>query len=943
MLPSERWPVLDGQARAALRSITDREPVSAMLYRQTRLESVLVALGAVNRLDRSFRLHAGRFPRACTPTRCEVLQVGDSRAPSLPGLPRVGTGSPVSGSPIAELFRRETSRGPVVLVAEGVEGAAALPRFESSFRAYIWRVPLSEADLRFRHLDDFSSRVTRATSTLRGRSSLFDLTAPIEALKVVREAAHISGRRLLIVGGECAALVLAFAFLVASRLRPDAAAVRRRLALLGASRWQALLVSTAERAAIASAATIAGWALGGAASASVLARRLGRPATEIFEDSVLSREGVALIGALSLVATIVMLAALGPSRVRVRGRHVSIADVIAGGAIAAIALAFARGDVDPEALAEDEGTGFVLLVLPGLFTLAAAIAFARILPSALRLLGRLGRESTVPFRLAGLSLVRNPGAAIAVAAVLLASVAFAFFAESYRSTLVGSQRDQAAFAVPFDFTLREGMTGRRLPAGALPIPSRYDAAAVIRLSGEARTANGTTGLTLLGIPTRSLPDLPARRDDFSREPLDELVARIRPNRRVELKGPSLPPDARELRLPAAIRGDRVALVAHIRTAQGGFVAVDLGEAEGGKQMLRTALPAAARGGTLAALSVGFAAEEAFIASHRAAEDEAAPEVFSIGALTLGRPRVLGARGERPLQNDYRDWTGPRGSPAKRADSVVVRYVLTRSVGFLLRPRQPTDGRAIPVLASPRLAASVDATGVLPLTVRGESVNATVVGTARWFPSAGAEFVVADESWLETVLNAQAPGLGVPTELWIHAPPEAETALRRPPLDQLELVSRQRVEAQLRGDPLARGTLALLSVTAIIALGLALIGLALTIVTDLRDESGQFFDLEAQGADPAMLRRHLQLRASTVALAGLLAGLLTGGVLSRIVVDVVTVGANATSPLPPLRLELDWLVVGAALACYAALSLAIIAFVTRSAFREPAPEEGRWGR
>jgi hypothetical protein len=860
-------------------------------------------------------------------------------------LRRVGSGSSAPGSPVADLFRVRRNRGPrsVVFVAEGVGSVAELPRFQSDFRTYVWSVPLSEADLRFRQLDDLSSRVTRATSMLRSQSSLFGVTAPIEALKGVSEAARISGRRLLIVGGECAALVLAFAFLVASRLRPDAAAARRRLAWLGATRWQTLVVLTTERAAVASVATVTGWALGGAASAALLAAKLGRPTSEAFEDSLFSPDGVALMLALSLVATIVMLAALGPSRVGLRGRHASVADFIAVGAVAAIVLAFARGDADAEALSEDEGTGFVLLVLPGLFTLAAAIAFARILPSALHLLGGLARGSTLSFRLTELSLVRNPGAAVAVAAVLLASVAFAFFAESYRSTLSGSQRDQAAFAVPFDFTLQEGMTGRRLTAGAVTIPPRYDAAPVIRLSGEARTATGRVAPTVLGVPTRSLRDLPGWRDDFSRDSLEELAARIKPQRPLELQGPRLPQHARELGLPAAVRGDRVALFAHIRTPHGGFVTVDLGVAEGPEQVPRGRLPAAARGGTLAALTVGFAPEEAFMASHRAAEDEAAPEVFSIGVLRLGAPRVLGAQGERPLPNDYRDWTGPGGKPPDRADSVSVRYVLTRGVRFQLRPRQPTDGRAIPVLASPDVADSAAETGILPLTVRGESVNAKVVGTARWFPSARADFVVADEGWLETTLNAQAPGLGLPTELWVHAPPGAEGALRRAPLDRLELISRERVEEELRADPLARGTLGLLSVTAIVALGLALVGLALMIVTDLRDESGELFDLEAQGADPAMLRRHVQLRASTVALAGLLGGLVTGGVLSRLVVDVVTVGANATSPIPPLRLEWDWLVLGAGLACYAALSLAIIALVARPAFREPVPGDDRWAR
>ena len=49
--------------------------------------------------------------------------------------------------------------------------------------------------------------------------------------------------------------------------------------------------------------------------------------------------------------------------------------------------------------------------------------------------------------------------------------------------------------------------------------------------------------------------------------------------------------------------------------------------------------------------------------------------------------------------------------------------------------------------------------------------------------------------------------------------------------------------------------------------LAAVGLLLTVVGDLRDESGELYDLEAQGATPRDLRRHVLLRAAIVAVLG----------------------------------------------------------------------------
>jgi hypothetical protein len=192
-------------------------------------------------------------------------------------------------------------------------------------------------------------------------------------------------------------------------------------------------------------------------------------------------------------------------------------------------------------------------------------------------------------------------------------------------------------------------------------------------------------------------------------------------------------------------------------------------------------------------------------------------------------------------------------------------------------------------------------------------------------------VVADLSTVANKLNAQSPGLGVIDEMWIDGAVPPET-LRRAPFDVLHADSRTELEARLRADPLSRGALLTLAGTALVALLLAVVGLLLGLVSDLRDENGELRDLEAQGATPADLRRHLRLRTLVVAAAGLIGGLVTGLVLSALVTDLVTLTANAGAPQPPLRLVFDLPLVLLGVLVYALLAWATVVLATHAAFR-----------
>jgi len=136
----------------------------------------------------------------------------------------------------------------------------------------------------------------------------------------------------------------------------------------------------------------------------------------------------------------------------------------------------------------------------------------------------------------------------------------------------------------------------------------------------------------------------------------------------------------------------------------------------------------------------------------------------------------------------------------------------------------------------------------------------------------------------------------------------------------------------RRSTLARGTLYTLVGAAVVALALALLGLLLGVVSDLRDERGELFDLEAQGAQPATLRSHLRLRSAFVAAAGVLGGIATGAILVVLIVALVTLTAGAGAAQPPLLLGVDWPLLLAGLVTYALLAAALVGLATRRAFR-----------
>jgi hypothetical protein len=278
----------------------------------------------------------------------------------------------------------------------------------------------------------------------------------------------------------------------------------------------------------------------------------------------------------------------------------------------------------------------------------------------------------------------------------------------------------------------------------------------------------------------------------------------------------------------------------------------------------------------------------------------------------------------------------------------VRFAFQDTGGtLLLRPRQPTDGRALPVVVSPDLAAAAGGRGSrIVLDFQDVQVPAVIRATAKRFPGIAADagsFAIADGTSLSTAVDADAPGEGTPGEVWIATdrPAVAGRALGRPPFSSLVVASQRALERDLAGDRLAHATAVALLAGALVALALAGIGFWVGVLSELRDERSDFFDLEAQGVPPERLRAQLRVRALIVVGLALCGGIALGLVLARLVVSFVHVSASTALPEPPLRLDPAWPESLGVVVAIALLALVVAEVTSLRSFRAERPERASW--
>ncbi len=925
----------DKTARSALALVTSVQPSATTGFPTLRIDHELVNLAGSDDLPASLRLVAGRWPSECRPARCEVVQVGGGGSPRLDEegihLTRVGFAVPRSGS------ASFSSSGPPYLIAGSAAAFESLPAFQGISRNYLWTAPLDPGGVHVWQVPRILAGESAAQALLAAHGETYALTGADAALQSAQRDGRVASQRMVLVGGEISALLLGFAFVAAVGLRRGVWNETRRLSQRGARRGQVWLAVATEIGAMTITGVLAGLLLGALAVA-VVAGITSLPAGALLDHSLLTPLGLAIAAGAWVVATAAIVLSVR-ARERRRGRGLRPIDVAALGALAAIVLAVTS--TDATAGVESSRSRLLYTLLPGLVCFVAAVAAGRLLGPVMRLGERWTRGGAAALHLAFLALARAPARTVATVGFLIVSIGLALFAASYRATLENGARDEAAFAVPLDYTLSEGPALVQ-PLAAAPV-SRYPQVApgttaypVLRRTATV-PGTGTSALapTVLGIPAAAIAGLHWR-SDFSSSSPGEISKLVGAGGPVSLRGVPIPAGTGRVELDVRVRGVPVGIDLVVQDASGRLRPVHLGSRGPGAWHLQAPMPTWAR--QLVSLRLSLEANQAHQLAHRQAGS--ANTFNPIGSTTLGA--LVTADGK--VLTDWKGFVTTSNGQLHHGRRALLTYAFTLVQSVVARLPQPTDGHPLPVIASPNIAGAAPAGGLLTLDFQDARVPARIVGVADRFPDSqdlGQGFVVVDESRLATALGADAPGTSEPDELWVSGPAAAAAALARAPFATLELASRREIRSQLSSQPLARGITVTLGAAGLVALVLAAIGVWVTLVSDARDERGELFDLEAQGVPPGILRNQLRLRSVVLLAFGILGGLALGLALSRLVVSVVSVSAETTAPTPPLVTDPAWGTVALALLLLAALVLGLTELTARHALRGQTPLRGAW--
>ncbi len=931
IIDPQQYTRLDALVAAAVPRIASPPIRRQMLYRQiTDGAGGGFVLAGTDQLSGAVRVVAGRAPRSCTPTRCEVIALGAQTVQPPADLGLVVVGRAERTDPLLLTGTFDPGVGVPVLVGDGVRAVSALASLSAFGRSAGWVAPLDADRLRATGVEGWVREGAQVAQDLWRDGEGLVVTSPDDALREQGRRATLSGQRFALLGSSMAVLLLGTAVIGGASVRRDHEAFRAALRLRGASDGQTRAATAAEVAAVAVASLVGGLALGGSGAAA-LAARAGLPVLPT---------AVHAVGAGLPATAALTLASAGLLAVTLRGRT---AWPLVGGASLACALGavliLVRGQVSTAG-----GRDPLLTLLPALVLLAASLAVARSWPVLTRLGLRTLPRRAVAARLGVSAAAGRPLRPVATAALLTAAIAAATFAGAYRATLERGAADQAAFAVPLDARLTIGATNRR-PQDALE-PAQLLAAAggradavvpAVRSVASVRiTAEQGDPVQLLGLAPSALPRIarwPAVTGAGSETAPSLLADRI-----------AVPTTALGTALPvgtalhiATEAPVTLAATAHLRTADGRErgvpLRVEVRESAPGLAASLPTLPDV--DGTpaqlwLVAISLRLPTDSADHRQHNLGEgrsDRATPT----GRIAFGGIDVDGRQVAAP-------WSGWAAAGARSTGTALaVDYQLYSGV-LVLNGRAGGPGSApaepLPVIVDPQTAAEAVA-GQVTFVLDGGSLPVRVVGTLERFPTTTGRFAVADGAALARVVGARTPGAGQAAEVWLDG--VGPTATRG--FDQVSVSHRAEVEAGLRADPVARSASALLLGTALAVLGVAALALILLVSGERRDDAARAYAWEADGVAPATLRSALWWRAVAVTVPSAPAGVATGLALSLLAARMVAVTAVATTPQPPLVAATG--AGGALLALGAALVLALAGsyLVAATALREPLPVRG----
>jgi hypothetical protein len=223
---------------------------------------------------------------------------------------------------------------------------------------------------------------------------------------------------------------------------------------------------------------------------------------------------------------------------------------------------------------------------------------------------------------------------------------------------------------------------------------------------------------------------------------------------------------------------------------------------------------------------------------------------------------------------------------------------------------PAAPAVIPGVATERFLSLSNARvgATVQTNLDGAIVPVRIVAAVSTFPTvtgSGGGLMV-DLGTLQTVLAHGQIEPAPVTQWWLDAADPARLSLPRAALPPgSAVISASGIEAALLADPLSTVPQQALLAVAIAAAVLAITGFCVSIAAGVRQRRAENALLAALGVPPRAAAAQLCLEKLMLSVPSAVAGLVLGVVLAELLVPAITLTAAATTPIPPVLIQLGW--------------------------------------
>ena len=605
----------------------------------------------------------------------------------------------------------------------------------------------------------------------------------------------------------------------------------------------------------------------------------------------------------------------------------------------------------------------LLLALPGLILVAAAMVMLRLFPLAMGLLSRVSSLALPPGLTLGVwQMARHPAHYARLSLLLVLTAGLGIFASSFEATLETNVEERVLYATGSDVraskvargpgqaaALSDAPSGQLNPG--LDMASAYSVVAgvegvspVLRTRGQDSSQARPVNFEMLAVDGQSFEGVAFFRNDFADGSLAGLLESLAVADPPQ--GLALPADA--VSLGVRLKPDRlqptVALKARLRNANNEHNNITLGLLEHSDWLVLKA-------DLDQATAAGFAASRPLTLVSLYVEEAGFGTTLEPGSLLIDDIRVRTESGQIEIidgLDDTSNWNVLSSGATALADAVRSSdsvfnslsgsALLSWSRGIALAPRGIYHGperTTLPVLANTAfyqdsgyaVGDEVSVVVGLDVSIGGYRIPVTLAGTVDLFPTltdSDENLLVAEITALSRYANLSTREVGAfPIELWIKASDDPgqrqELVSNLRGIDRYSIGSVQDSERPLafsRIDPLVEaGWSALLILAFSAVLILSCLGFLVHAYVSFRSRLVQFALTRTVGFSTRQLVAQLWVEQLLVIALGIALGTWMGGRITATIMPFLGHNDWGGQVVPPFVVHVNW---GALVIAYAAM-------------------------